>query len=84
LTTPVLEEPVLFAETSTDAVPLPVPDPPAVTISQVTVLLALQIQLLLLAVTATLIVSPVAAAVRVSGAIVFVHDPEPGCEMVKV
>ena len=68
LTTPVLVALVLFPETSTDTVPLPMPELPPVTSSQVTVLLALQIQLAP-ALTATLIDSPVAAAVRVSGEI---------------
>src|SRR5687767_11945206 len=82
LTTPVLEELVLFPETRTATVPLPMPELPLVTISHVTVLAALQMQLPS-AVTATLTDSPVAAAVRVSGAMVFVHPAE-GCEMVKV
>jgi hypothetical protein len=83
LTTPVLVELVLLPATSTDTVPLPVPEPPLVRSSQVTVLLALQMQLPP-AVTATLIDSPVAAAVRVSGEIAYVQPPGAGCMMVKV
>ncbi len=83
LTMPVLVELVLFPKTRTATVPLPMPELPPVTISHVTVLAAPQMQLPP-AVTATLIDSPVDAAVRVSGAMVLEQEPDAGCVMVKV
>jgi hypothetical protein len=66
LTTPVRVALVVFPKARMVTVPLPVPELPPVTSSHATVLFELQMQVEP-ALTATLIDSPVAAAVRVSG-----------------
>ncbi len=73
----------VLAATDRATVPLPLPLAPLVTVSHEAVLAAVHAQPVGL-VTVTLTDSPVATAVRVCGAMVFVHAPAAGCEMVKV
>jgi hypothetical protein len=81
-TVPVRDAAVVLPETRMVTVPLPVPELPPVTSSQVTVLAALQMQPVP-AVTDALMDSPLAAAVRVTGEMAYVHAPAASWVIVK-